>query len=196
MSEQFSEPIAAETSEPVDASATANILAAALSYAARGWHVFPAPPGTKQSYKSAEYSDGRPWGKTTNADEIKRDWARWPQANVRIAIGPESGIWVLETDTAAGHGVDGAASLAALETEHGPLPPTLMAISPSGSKHYYFSWPDDPAVVIRNSASAIAPGIDVRGAGGMVVAPPSVKPGIGEYRWLNDLAPVAAPSWL
>jgi hypothetical protein len=174
----------------------ATVLEAALSYAARGWAVFPVPPGTKQSYKSAKFSNGNAWGKTTYADEINRDWARWPEANVGIPTGPESGIFVVEADTAAGHGVDGIANLAALVAQHGPLPPTRMAISPSGSQHYYFKWPDDPAVVIRNSVGHIAPGIDVRGAGGMVLAPPSVKPGVGQYRWLNDLAPAAAPSWL
>lgn len=42
----------------------------------------------------------------------------------------------------------------------------------------------------------IAPGVDVRGDGGMVVAPPSVT-SKGEYRWVDEGAPIAnAPSWL
>jgi hypothetical protein len=170
------------------------ILAAALAYAARGWFVFPARPGEKKSYKSAEHSDGRKWGKTKDVKEIERDWKRWPDANVGIVTGPESGFWVVEADTKEGHGVDGIASLAALEQQHGALPPTLMAESPSGTSHLYFSWPTG-GVKIINSASTIGPGIDVRGEGGMVIAPPSVKKD-GSYRWINDLPVAEAPAWL
>jgi hypothetical protein len=100
---------------------------------------------------------------------------------------------VVEADTPEGHDIDGIASLKALETQHGILPGTLLAISPTGSVHHYFS---HPGVKIKNSASEIAPGIDVRGDGGMVIAPPSIKPGGGCYRWLNGLGVAAAPSWL
>jgi hypothetical protein len=78
--------------------------------------------------------------------------------------------------------------------QHSALPDTLMAESPSGSLHHYFKYPDD--IRITNSASKIAPGIDVRGDGGMVVAPPSVKPGVGSYKWMNDFAIADAPDWL
>jgi hypothetical protein len=170
------------------------VLEAALGYAERGWFVFPAPPGEKKSHKSAEHSDGRKWGKTLDPAEIKRDWKRWPDADVGIATGPESGFFVVEVDTKEGHDVDGMASLAELERRHGPLPKTLMAESPSGSLHFYFKWPSN-GTVITNSASKIAPGIDVRGEGGMVIAPPSVRNG-KSYRWLNDLPVADAPEWL
>lgn len=170
---------------------------AALEYAARGWAVFPVPPGTKKSHKSAEHSGGRRWGATTDRDEIARDWSRWPDANIGIACGPVSGLLVIEADTAEGHGVDGIGNLRALIEAHGPLPDTIEAVSPSGSWHLYFRWPEGQT--IGNSASQIAPGIDVRGDGGMVVTVPSVKPGKGCYRWQNppplfDLAD--CPDWL
>src|SRR5215831_18807729 len=125
-------------------------LAAALSYAkSRGWHLFPAPPGEKKSYKSAEYSGGRPWGMTCDRDEIRQDFMRWPDAGIGIPTGPVNNIWVLDVDTVKGHGVDGVAALQQLEAIHGALPPTLQVISPSGSQHYYWQWPDD-GTVIRN----------------------------------------------
>jgi predicted P-loop ATPase len=202
----------------------APIVKHAIHYATNnGWHVFPAPAGKKKSHKSAEHSDGRNWGMTTDTDEIRRDFKRWPDANIGIVTGAVSGIFVVETDTAAhGDGVDGAASLAALEAEHGALPETRMAISPSGSVHRYFRHPGRKVI---NSESVIAPGVDVRGDGGMVIAPPSVMPAreataatpaipatngkpareakkakparaAGAYRWLNDLPVADAPQWL
>jgi hypothetical protein len=171
-----------------------NALPQALTYVAKGWHVFPVPPGEKKSYKSAKFSDGRQWGATTDAEEVNRDFQRWPDANVGIVTGPKSGFFVVECDTPEGHDVDGIASLAMVVAKHGALPETLMAESPSGSLHHYFKYPD--SIKITNTASRIAPGIDVRGDGGMVVAPPSVKPGLGTYRWINDNAIADAPDWL
>jgi RecA-family ATPase len=165
----------------------------ALHYAAGDWHVFPVPPGTKMGHTSADRSNGQPWGHTKDAEEIRGYWKKWPDANVGIVMGEKSGIFVVEADTKEGHDVDGIASLAKLEAEHEPLPATLQAESPSGSIHYYFR---HPGFKIKNSASEIAPGVDVRGDGGMVVAPPSVKPGKGVYRWRNDLPIADAPQWL
>jgi hypothetical protein len=106
----------------------------------------------------------------------------------------QCGIFVVEVDTKEGHDVDGIASMAALEAEYGPIPKTRRAISPSGSIHCYFRHPGFP---IKNSASVIGPGIDVRGDGGMVIAPPSMKPGVGVYRWEDEFAPIAdCPRWL
>jgi hypothetical protein len=167
---------------------------AALEYAAMGWEVFPAPPGQKKSHKSEEHS-GAKWGKTTDLKEIRRDFRKWPNANVAIVTGATSGIFVIEADTAEGHGVDGLASMRELEAKHGLFPETRMAVSPSGSIHRYYRHPG-AGIYIKNSTSELAPGVDVRGDGGMVIAPPSIKHGVGEYRWLNDLPIADAPAWL
>ena len=172
------------------------VLAAALSYATNhGWFVFPAPPGEKKSYKSAEHSNGRKWGATNDAEEIRQDWARWPLAGIGIPTGEVNGFWVTEADTPKGHGVDGLASRKQLEATYGPLPETFQVISPTGSLHDYWQWPEN-GTVIRNSTSKIAAGIDVRGEGGMVLAPPTVRPGVGNYRVNKDVPIAKAPAWL
>jgi hypothetical protein len=171
------------------------VCTAALSYAERGWLVFPAhSSGKKKSHKAAKYSNGRQWGKTTDLNEIRANWRKWPNANVGIVTGADSKIFVVEADTLEGHDVDGIASLRALEAKHGTLPDTLMAISPTGSLHHYFNYP--VGTTIENSTSRIGPGIDVLGQGGMVLGPPSVRPGVGKYRWLNTSAIADAPPWL
>jgi hypothetical protein len=171
------------------------MLAAALSYAeTRHWDIFPADTSgkNKKSYKSAQYSNGAKWGKTRDPEQIRKDFRKWPEANIGLPTGKNNGFWVLEADTLKGHNVDGIASLRALEKKHGALPKTLMAESPSSSLHHYFNWPE--GLEIKN-ASGIAPGVDVRGEGGMVIAPPSVRDD-GEYRWLNSYPIADAPQWL
>ena len=169
------------------------ILESALAYASGGIEVFPVPPGTKHSYKSKATSiEGKNWGATKNADIIRSYWAEHPDANLGVPTGADNGFWVLEYDTVSGHGIDGAASLAALEAEFGPLPATRQAESPSGSVHFYFQHPGYKIT----GTPGIRPGIDIRGDGNMVLAPPSVKLGVGVYRWLNDLPVADAPQWL
>lgn len=185
------------TEAAVMADVPPTIVAAALEYAARGWPVFPVPPGEKKSYKSAAHSNGSKWGATTDPAEITTDFARWAGANVGIITGPVSGLLVIEADTLAGHGVDGIANLQRLIDEHGVLPPTIEARSPSGSRHLYFSYPDE--LVVKNSASVVAAGVDVRADGGMIIAPPGHRPGIGCYDWVcspSEIDPASCPEWL
>jgi hypothetical protein len=170
-------------------------LKAALGYAGLKWPVFPATPVDKKSYKSARYSGGRRWGATTDPGEIRHDFARYRHPRIGLVMGVESGIVVIETDTVEGHGVDGAASLQALEQAHAPLPATLRAGSPSGSVHRYFKHPGS-GIKIMCSASRIGVGIDVKGDGGMVITPPSVNPDGRSYRWLNSLPVAPMPMWL
>ena len=170
-------------------------LRAALRYGRNGLAVFPCPADSKKSHKCAARSDGRAWGMTRDAEEIRRDFTQWPNARIGLPTGAANGIVVIETDTVEGHGVDGAASLEALESQHSRLPNTLMAISPSGSVHHYFRHPGD-GIKIKNSASEIGAGVDVRGDGGMVVAPPSINPDGRRYGWLNQNPFAAMPLWL
>jgi hypothetical protein len=170
------------------------LLDAALTYADFGWTVFPAPPGEKKSYKSEEYS-GTKWGQTNDPGQIVRDWKKWPDANIGLPCGRRNNIFVVEVDNKVGsHSANGFIAFAELQTKYGKPPDTLQAISPSGSLHSYFNYPEQ-SIDIHNSTNQIGLGIDVRGEGGMVIVPPSQK-GDKRYRWHN-LAPIAdAPSWL
>jgi hypothetical protein len=175
--------------------APVSVLPAALAYAKRGWTVFPVPRGTKKSHKSAKYSDGRNWGATRDPNQIRIDFARWPNANIGLPSGAESGFFVIEGDTIEGHGIDGIASLRALEAEHGKLPDTYTVESPSGSPHYYFKHPGK-GIKIKCSTSELAAGVDCKGDGGMVLAPPSVKPGVGAYTVIRNVELADPPAWL
>lgn len=171
------------------------IIQAALQYGDGGWSckIFPVPPGTKKSYKSAKFSKGERWGATSDPKQIKKDFARWKDAGIGFPTGAENKIVVIETDTKAGHPklkVEGAVSLKALEARLGPLPATLMSRSPSGSVHRLFNHPGGHV-----RCRSIAEGVDVKGDGGMVLVPPSVR-GDGAYEWISD-DPVAdlPPAW-
>jgi Bifunctional DNA primase/polymerase, N-terminal/Primase C terminal 2 (PriCT-2) len=138
-------------------------------------------------------------GQTTDEAEIRKYWARLPDANIGIPMGIGSGIWDLECDTREGHPdlvKDGAASLAELEAKHGKLPPTLMFVSPSGSVHRLFRHPGGD-VRIRTGAldKDKYPGIDIKGNGGMSIAPPS-RTRKGTYRWINKRRITKPPQWL
>lgn len=179
---------------PQTADSASTLLPHALNYAENwGFTVFPAPLGEKKSHKSKKYS-GTEWGATRDPNEIQRDFTKWPGANIGIPTGIQNGFFVLDVDTVDGHGRDGFASLEKLEAEHGRLPDTLVAKSPSGSKHYYFK---HPGFEVKNSESALADGIDIRGDGGMVLVQPSRKPDGSVYEWLNAPHEIAdPPQWL
>ena len=128
----------------------------------------PTSPSTRRPVSSRRSpisprstAAARSGARRATPEQIRKDFHRWPDANIGIPTGAENGIFVVETDTKEGHDVDGDAALAELEQQHGKLPDTLMAESPSGSKHRYFKHPGD-GIKIMNSASMLGPGIDVR----------------------------------
>ena len=172
----------------------------ALKYAARGWLVFPIHPiNTKGCCGCRSGSKCRNPGKhpitenghkdaTTEEEKILEWSAKFPDANIGIRTGSESGVIVLDIDPRH----DGATSLAQLERKFGNLPATLEVLTGGGGRHLYYR---HPGGIIRNKAN-IAPGIDLRGDGGYVVAPPSRHVSLQHYRWQTKCQPVAAPAWL
>jgi P4 family phage/plasmid primase-like protien len=158
-----------------------NNLEHAAMLAALGWRVHPLRPGSK-----LPMLPGWQHAATNDAATVAAWWTETPAAGIGIATGAP--VIVLDVDI---HGKPGAESLAALIAEHGPLPQTLTARTASGGLHYYFA-SSEP---IRNSAGKVGKALDVRGAGGYVVAPPTVVDG-RPYSWA-DLSPIAtAPAWL
>lgn len=143
-------------------------------YVQRGWRVFPVA-------KYQKVPAIRDWQKGLVPD----DWN--PDLNIGIVTGRPSGIVVLDVDQKSG----GWESLSKLQEEHGDLPDTLGAYTANGGYHFYFV---APAVEVRNGARILGySGIDIRGDGGYVVAPPSVLEGGLQYRWDPDSAAWLAP---
>jgi putative DNA primase/helicase len=109
---------------------------------------------------------------TTDPEQIRAWWEQWPDANIGIATGAESDLVVIDVDPRHG------GTLEAL----GELPPTLTVHTGGGGWHLYLNYPD--GMTIRNSASTkLGQGIDVRGEGGYVVAPPSLHVSGQRYTW-------------
>jgi hypothetical protein len=162
---------------------------AARGYLARGWSVVPIEAhGKRPLVRWEEFQRRAP-----SEAEVAAWFARWPDAGVGIVTGRVSGLLVVDVDPRHG----GAEALAALERDHGPLPPSVEAETGGGGRHLYFA---HPGGVVRNRVG-LAPGIDLRADGGMAVAPPSIHPSGRRYRWREDRGPeeialAEPPSWL
>ncbi len=161
---------------------TANIspdalVQAALEYAARGWGVLPVRgkvPLTAQGVRAA----------TKNPETIQHWWReRWPSAGIAIALGQGSrGLVVVD--------VDNRAQLPKLEEMIGSsLPPTRQVRTARGI-HLYFAAPR-PIKTMK-----MLPGVELRGEGSYVVAPPSRHPDGGAYLLKVDGDPAPLPAAL
>jgi hypothetical protein len=162
---------------------------AAFAYLARGWSVVVVEPrGKRPIVRWEEFQRRRP-----DQDELRAWLDRRPDANLAIVTGAVSGVVVLDVDPRHG----GIASLARWERQHGVLPHTVEAQTGGGGRHLYFAHPGGE---LRNRVG-LAPGLDLRGDGGVVVAPPSLHPSGGRYRWLpghapDETCPAPLPGWL
>ncbi len=150
---------------------------AAMSVLDYGLHVFPLRAGEKLPLLKA-------WPERASRSLIElSDWIEEnPACNFGIATGKQlrygGFLTVIDIDKPKRAGApDGYESLRQLERAHGKLPATHSVRSAGGGLHLYFSTPSP----VANSAGKLAPGIDVRGLGGYVVAPGSVVAS-GMYR--------------
>ena len=98
-----------------------------------------------------------------------RQWReRWPRANIGVACGGVAKLLVVDVDDSGGEG-----TLSHLEAEHGALPPSVEVITGNG-RHVWLRTPE--GVTLGNTAGTLGEGVDTRGTGGYVLAPPSLHP--------------------
>lgn len=169
---------------------------AASVYATRGWLVFPLHGVVNGACTCGRRNCSSP-GKhplvrrgvhqaTVEPAAISGWWRRWRRANVGIATGAESGITVVDIDLPA--------ALKSLDRLIERLPRTLTALTGGGGVHLVYACDRR----IGNAAGRLPgvagelPGIDLRGDGGYIVAPPSAHVSGARYEWL-DVGHVLAP---
>lgn len=175
---------------------TPTMLDAALELAAQGYRVFPChtPKVTKAgTHCSCARVDCENVGKhprtlkgclDASADEqqIRSWWGKWPEANVAIATGGQ--LVVLDVDPDKGGTSNGR-----------DLPDTIRSVTGSGGEHWYLKSDGER---VPNSVELVGPGLDIRGEGGYVLAPPSLHKSGRRYEWDSGggeaLEP--APKWL
>mgnify|MGYP003147393946 CR=1 FL=1 len=161
----------------------------ALQYADEGFAVFPlhsisAGQCTCKAKKDCSSPGKHPhWGEktlrrgvkdaTVDPKQIKAWWKHWPNANIGIATGRISGVVVIDID-----GPDGEKSLKKLQRQCEKLPKTLRAQTGKGAHLFFRSGGHE-----YKNRTAIYPGVDIRGDGGYVVAPPSAHIAGKRYRW-------------
>ena len=131
--------------------------AAALLYASWGWPVFPCAAGLKRPATGHGLTEA-----TTDPGQITEWWWRWPRANVGIATG--HAFDVFDIDPAGVHWWRRHGH------EHGPLPDIHGKVSTPrvAGLHLYV----EPTGM--RCKTGLVPGVDYRGMGGYVLAPPSV----------------------
>ena len=153
----------------------------AVKYLESGYSIFPVRPKGKEPLFS--------WGdfqtRRASKEEVEKWWGKYPEANIAIVTGQISGIIVLDVD-----GEEGKRSIEGLS-----IPETATAKTGGGGLHYIFK---HPGVECKNFTRKL-PGIDFRGDGGYIVAPPSTHENGKKYEWLKHPSEVGiseAPDWL
>jgi len=161
-------------------------LEAALVYGPKlGLRVFPLVPGKKIPLIPNWQNEA-----TTDEAKIREWWRKWPNANIGIATGRyrDGYFCVLDFDPRNGGDWYDDAS-------NDDLPETWVVQTGGAGRHYYYRTREP----LRGAK--LMPGVDLKGEGGYVVAPPSVHPSGGVYVWQLDAAPTdlamaEVPEWV
>lgn len=111
---------------------------------------------------------------TRDAEVIRQWWQSWPFANVGVATG--HGVFVIDIDPRHGGTLEALAEL--VDIEH-----VSLAGTGGSGWHIYFKY--EKGVTLSNTAGKLGAGIDTRGKGGYVVAPPSLHASGNRYHWIN-----------
>ncbi len=152
-------------------------LAEALRLARLGFRVIPLKERDKRPLIE-DWPNRATWDEAT----IRGWWAKWPNANIGIATGRyrDGYFCVLDFDPRnGGNWYD----------DVGPdiLPPTWVVHTGGGGRHYYYKTPK----LLRSAK--LGAGVDLKGDGGYVVAPPSVHPNGERYGWEVGAGPGEKP---
>lgn len=149
----------------------------ALTYADMGLAVFPLRPkdkrpATENGCKAA----------TTNKQQIADWWDRHPECNIGIATGGSSGgLVVIDLDVDENKGINGYEVLKEWQQKNGDLPESWQSITGRGGYHLFYR---DSAV--NQNRVGLYEGVDIRGEGGYIVAPPSIHPNGHRYEWEQE----------
>ena len=151
-----------------------NMMQAALDYAARGFAVFPVNQRNKKPHTPHGCLDAK-----TDPGAIRFWWTKWKDAAIGIATGSVSGgLIVVDLDEDDDKGLDGYQALKTWEKDHGEFPDTWRSVTGRGGYHIFFR-----SKKIYHNRAGVLDGVDVRGEGGYVIAPPSLHPNGRRYEW-------------
>jgi putative DNA primase/helicase len=145
----------------------------ALRYAEAGISVFPCSTDGKKRPLVRWRNDS-----TTDALTIAGWWGACPGSLVGIDL-HKCGLVVLDADRHS-KDADGVVALSALlRSHHTDLGQVPITRTPSNGFHLYFRQPDTP---LGNRSGDLPGGIDVRGSGGLTIAPYCIRPDGKSYR--------------
>lgn len=167
-------------------------LVAALTYARMGWRIHPLH-GVRESghctcgnpeclpKNRGKHPRIKDWPNQASCDRatIRSWWKKWPHSNVGIVTGAISGIVVLKINGKKGE-----------QSSKFLVLPSTTEVSARGSRQLYYRHPGHHV-----NRVGMLPGIDLKGDGGFVVAPPSQYPG-GKYEWEEIVEFAAFPEVL
>jgi hypothetical protein len=195
MSGQLSDAVAALQAKEIVPPRPVNLAAAAHYYTGKlGWAVFPLKPRGKTPLTPHGFKDA-----STRMTQVMAWWREWPDANIGLPTGPREqggiGLDVIDAD-----GPEGVAAWQKLKHRHcdgcsteafcgaqGGFEVVAEAFTPGNSavgrgpgRHIYV-----PATGRGNMSRVNGQPLDVRGAGGYVVAVPSVNLVGAAYTWIT-----------
>lgn len=153
---------------------------AAVWYCEHGFGIIPIQPRGKRPITTNGLSD---W--FDDPEGAKELWGKFPDLNIAIVCGSASGgLVVLDFDEDDGKDVHGYDTLSDWEDESGELPATATAITGRGGMHFLYRSKKSYHPSVNRDL-----GVDVRGEGSYIVAPPSVHPNGNRYEWNSGDAP-------